>query len=168
MDNAEIYKILNHSSVLKHRFVGSFPANVFPYLEPGRFQIINTANTNHPGEHWLLLARQRGNTSDLLFYDSFSRPLQQRFPNIYKRILSLYLFKGIKLKQFYPPSTFVQDVSTTLCGLYCIFIAYYVFTGDVTLTQLFITTYLTVEDMLRFFNANFGTNHPPEIKTIVP
>ena len=61
MDNFQLQKVINQIGVLKHRYLGAFPADLVPEILPrNRFCIVNTDNSNQAGTHWLLIANRNG------------------------------------------------------------------------------------------------------------
>lgn len=107
----------------------------------------------------MLLARPLQNT--VLFYDSYGRPLLSAFPFLSGELKRLYAADGAAvndnfvIKQIFPSQSLKQAKNTTLCGLYCIFMAHHIFTGNIATAQ-----YATEDDVLRFANENFGMNFP--------
>ena len=51
MDNTSLKQIVNRILLLKYRYMGSFPSNIFPNRPIDTFAIINTQPSNTPGEH---------------------------------------------------------------------------------------------------------------------
>ena len=139
------------------------------YLPKGKFQIINTSPFQEIGEHWLLLARKDNGL--LIFYDSFSRPLEKEFPFLYNTLKFLYNISQTHFAQFFPTKTLEQSKNTSLCGLYCIFVAHFIYASKSSnskqsggSTLLSMLTYATEDDVLRFANDNFGKNFARKIK----
>lgn len=157
MDNVEIRQLVNMSPLLKARFLGCCSADQIQYMAIGTFQIVNTAQYGDFGIHWLLLART--SSKMVIFYDSFGRKLNTAFKNIRKHLKMNYYTSAIH--QFFPSKSLLQSDKTTLCGLYCIYVAHYVFAG-----KLSFPTYATEEDVLRFASDNFGVNLPRTSTTI--
>ena len=155
MDSMEIYSLVKQSPTLKTRFLGCASANNIRTLQPGTFQIVNTADHGDFGEHWLLICWEDELTNSVIFYDSFGNDLKSRFSKIYLKLYSTYKDIGIGIKQFVPSRALTQSDKTTLCGLYCIFVAHYVFTN-----KLDFPNYATEEDVLRFACDNFGAATP--------
>ncbi len=149
MDTAQLHALISKSPNLKHRFLGCFPADTVPTLPSGTFQIINTASLGERGEHWLLLLRGRG---ELVFYDSFARPIETSFPALFNRLCALYN-NNVVLTQFYPTKSLIQSHNTSLCGLYCVFFAQFFYSkaGIMPLNA-------TEQDILRFASDTFGGN----------
>lgn len=162
MDSFEMGDLIRQSPVLKYRFTGCYPYDKVPRLQAGTFQIINTANANEIGEHWLLLTRHnRGQKSpskskhkdEIIFYDSFGRSLNIEFSSLCENLRLLYKHENIVMKQFYPSKSLTQSSQTTLCGVYCLFLAHFIFSNKLTSGH---AHYATEEDILRFFTDNFG------------
>ena len=181
MDNIQLNELIALSPLLKHKFSGCFASNTFPALRADdTFQLINSAPFGEFGEHWLLLVRvkEEEETNEeldgmmLIFYDSSGRPLKSSFPNVYERFLSLYsptkcnyhinnnanaIAPNVIVKQLFPSQSLTQPSQTTICGLYCIFVAHYIFGGRGG-TLCNVPLYATTEDVLRFVSDNYGIN----------
>lgn len=156
MDSLAINNLVNLSPVLKFRYTGCYPIDKIPILPSGTFQIVNTAPSGSFGEHWLLVARM-ANGKTLIFYDSFGRPLQNNFPLLYNMLKAKYNSIGVSIKQFVPSHSLTQSSNSTLCGLYCIFLAHFIFTNKILSG---FPLYATEEDILRFVSDNFGQTYP--------
>ena len=57
MDNTSLKQIVNCISLLKYRYMGSFPSDIVPNLPNDTFAIINIQPSNTPGEHWIMIAK---------------------------------------------------------------------------------------------------------------
>ena len=134
MDATAINNIVNKCALLKHKYVGSFPADNFPPLVfNNSFIIVNTDSLYKPGQHWILLAR-KGNR--IFFGDSLGNQISD-YSLIYKRFMKLHknwltetatkndkttfkliaiVDKGIRLQ-----------TSNFLCGAFCVYFAHIVF-----------------------------------------
>ncbi len=114
MDNKLLRQIIDKIPVLKHKYIGSFPANQLPPTLPfNSFAIVNTDVSSETGSHWILLANMDGR----LFYgDSMGLPIHK--------------YQNIKTFQGFHRLVFEQVQKTQgLCGFYCIFIACRLFMG---------------------------------------
>ena len=91
------------------RFLGCFPSDKIPVIDtyPSTI-IINTAKSDHPGDHWVAL-HLRENVC--YYFDSFGIPLIE--DDIIK-FLKKYYKKVIYNKMC------IQDVTSIACGLFCI------------------------------------------------
>ena len=67
MDNFALQQIINRITMLKFRYLGSFPSDYFPTLDNDTFAIINTQPSKMQGEHWIMIAKFR---HKLYFADS--------------------------------------------------------------------------------------------------
>ena len=120
MDELDLLRSLNKCKHLKYRFAGVFAADNFPLILVGNtFMIINSDKSDREGTHWLLLCNRNG---EHVFADPLGLPLHY-YNHVCER-LSCADF-GVKeiLKQ---P---MQKQNSNLCGLFCIYIAHYVFSG---------------------------------------
>lgn len=111
MDNAALKRIIDKIPFLKHRYLGSFPADLVPYIGLNKFVIVNTEPSDCSGEHWILFANKNG---VLYFGDSLGKPLQ-----FYTHLS--YLSKRFKHKRLIKRR--VQS-DEPFCGLYAIYIAW--------------------------------------------
>ena len=150
MDSQQICKMIKQSAILKYKFRGVFPRDCIRKLSPSTFQIVNTDPLGEPGEHWLLIARY--NQDSLTFYDSFGRPLQHDFSDIFARLDAIH--PECQIKQFYPSASFEQPVNSALCGIYCIFLAQYIFSGALHPSSF--PSFATEQDVLNFLYYNLG------------
>ena len=99
---------------MKYKYVGSYPANCLPVLKRNSFAIINTETSDYDGEHWILLANKNGK---IFFGDSMGQRLE-KYPHIkndYKQVTQL-----VKKRM----------QNRALCGLYCIYFAWSIFSGQ--------------------------------------
>ena len=59
MDIDQFARILSSIGTLKHKFIGSFPADMFPEIfPPTSFFISNTESSKRPGSHWVMVAKK--------------------------------------------------------------------------------------------------------------
>lgn len=111
MDNQALREIINKISILKYKYLGSYPANFIPKLKNQSFVIVNTETSDSDGEHWILLANRGGN---IFYADSMGLPLE-RYQNIQIPSRNITRLVWTKLQ------------NDSLCGLYCIYFAWIVF-----------------------------------------
>ena len=110
IDEVELWRLINRCVHLKYKFAGVYAADNFPlYIDCQSFLIVNSDKANQKGTHWILLGRKKDD--DLVFADPLGLPI-----HYYKRVREL-------IKE---P---LQKLSSDLCGLYCIYIAHYIFSG---------------------------------------
>ena len=57
MDNTSLKQFVYRISLLKYRYIGSFPSDFVPNPPNDTFAIINTQHSNTPGEHWIMIAK---------------------------------------------------------------------------------------------------------------
>lgn len=114
MDNEALTQIINKIPELKHKYLGTYPANFVPQLLRNSFAIINTDPSAMEGSHWILLADKNG----VIYYgDSMGQLL-----SVYKHIKIPY--KNVK----YLVNEQLQK-EESLCGFYCIYFAWCLFRG---------------------------------------
>jgi len=90
-------------------FIGCFPSNKIPEINsiPCTL-IINTAQSGHPGDHWVALHLKE----DVAFYfDSFGFPIIE--DDIFKFLKKYY-------KKVLYNRICIQDFTSIACGLFCI------------------------------------------------
>ena len=67
MDNFALQQFINRISLLKFRYLGSFPSDHIPTLDTDTFAIIDTQPSFMQREHWIIIANLR---HELYFADS--------------------------------------------------------------------------------------------------
>ena len=152
MDSHSLAQTIAFCPQLKYIFQGVYPRDYIIRLPLKSFQIVNTDPLGAPGEHWLLLCRLADGS--IIFYDSFGRSLATSFTDIYKRLRQI--FAKCAIRQLMPSHTFEQPGDSSFCGLYCIFMAQFIFSGKLDTFP----PYATEEDLLRFMSSNFGKAYP--------
>ena len=59
MDNDQLARTISSIGTLKHKYIGSFLADIIPKnLRPDSFFISNTENRKRPGSHWVMAAKK--------------------------------------------------------------------------------------------------------------
>ena len=115
-------QLFDHVSRCKHpknKFFGVFAADNFPIELPcGTFVIMNASSASSLGSHWLLFLNKEG---DHIFVDPLGEPLEV-YTTIYTRLM-----RGHWSVQQVARGISIQPKSSTLCGLYCIYIAHLLF-----------------------------------------
>ena len=115
MDNDHLSRIISRFGILKYKYLGSFPADMIPEIIPhNTFFICNTDTSKRPGVHWVMVANCRGK---FFFGDSLGN-----LPTYYKTI-QLNPKKSIKVLNR------LTLQKRDLCGLYCIYFAYCLFSN---------------------------------------
>ena len=122
MDEDGINDLIQRCALLKHKFLGVFAANNFPQkLKANSFLIVNAATAESFGTHWLLLCQKEGD--QLIFADPHGQSISS-YKDVYRRIISLEEnAKNYQLLEDQP----IQSKNSKLCGLFCIYIAHYIF-----------------------------------------
>ena len=90
-------------------FVGTFPSDKIPKLQPGQCCILNVDRSTQPGSHWVAVAR--GPKSQCYVYDSFGRKGTDLIPNL------RWKFPG---KIIDSDRDGEQEIQETNCGARCI------------------------------------------------
>ena len=115
MDNDQLARIISNIGILKYKYIGSFPADMIPETLPAEtFFICNTESSKRPGSHWVMVAKKNGN---VYFGDSLGND-----PMFYRNIV-LKHFDALKILNR------VELQKEPLCGLYCIYFAFSLFTN---------------------------------------
>ena len=118
-NNIEIFIIGEKASknVSVHFF--NFPEK----MNRNSFLNVNAATAENFGTHWLLLCRKN---NQLLFADPLGRPISS-YKHLYQRIISVGNNHNIyQLLENQP----IQNANSKLCGLFCIYIAHFVFNAQ--------------------------------------
>lgn len=110
MDDKSLEQIINRIPWLKHKFIGTFPADMVPIPPRNKFCIINTDLSKDPGEHWILLANCGGKQ---FYCDSLGKTF------FHYRNLQYLVYNGIKKLDYNALQEHQQ-----LCGFYCIYFAH--------------------------------------------
>ena len=121
MDEDDINGLIQGCKTLKYKFHGVFAANNFlEKMNRNIFLIVNAATAENIGSHWLLLCREN---NQLLFADPLGQPISS-YKHLYQRIISVGSNHNIyQLLENQP----IQRANSKLCGLFCIYIAHFVF-----------------------------------------
>ena len=124
MDEDDINGLIQGCKFLKYKFHGVFAANNFPEkMNRNSFLIVNAATAENIGSHWLLLCRKN---NQLLFFDPHCQPISS-YKHLYQRIVSVDSNHNIyQLLENQP----IQRANSKLCGLFCIYIAHFVFNAQ--------------------------------------
>ena len=105
MNTLEILKVLEQDRYVSPLFHGVFPIDQLPKCSNGAY-VVNTAKSNHPGEHWVAVYMS-GNTVD--YFDSYGGKPSSR----------LKRWWGNRQCTYNPVP--LQSPLTSACGQYCIY-----------------------------------------------
>ena len=119
MDEVQLTTVIRRCKHLKYKKRGILAAYNFSIPLPDNFIIINSDTADIGGSHWLLLCNRSG---EYLFAEPIGLPIHFN-DHICKRLS--YADFGIKEVIKEP----LQKLSSNNCGLYCVYIAYYVFSS---------------------------------------
>ena len=124
MDEDDINDLIQGCKTLKYKFHGVFAASNFPEkMNRNSFLIVNAATAEKIGTHWLVLRRKN---NQLLFANPLGRPISS-YKHLYQRIISVGNNHNIyQLLENQP----IQNANSKLCGLFCIYIAHFVFSAQ--------------------------------------
>ncbi len=128
MDSKGLQDIINRIPLLKYKYIGSVPADNIPRLQKNTFAIVNTDLSFEEGTHWILIANKNGK---FYYADSMGQPLE-----VYENIKLPY--KNIQRL------VYTQLQNLALCGQYCIYFAWTIFSGTP------IGTFFNDFDLMRF------------------
>ena len=136
IDELQLGTLIDRCKHLKYKFAGVFAAENFsPNLKNGNFIIGISDKASQMGTHWLLLCNRN---NKYLFADPLGLPPI----NIILMFVIDYLADLGVTEIIQTP---LQNFDSNLCGLYCIYIAYYVFGA------LFpIIPYISEQQLMRF------------------
>lgn len=118
------------------------------------FQIINTSPLMAPGRHWILVgATSTGcGTKKVFVWDCLGQPLSK-----HKKLF-------LRLERFYGRSGYteiilpLQNTSSNMCGLYCLFLIQYIAKKPFELSQIDTKLkHVTEIDIVRFINNQYKT-----------
>ena len=107
-ENFALRQIMNRMSLLKFRYLGSFPSKYVPTLDNDTFAIINTQPNNMQGEHCIMIANFR---HELYFADSLGCKVYSFLNNQHYRQMT--------------PAPLQSHPSE--CGFYTIYAAFHLF-----------------------------------------
>jgi hypothetical protein len=117
MDELLLSRMIKQCKHLKFKFDGIFASDNFRRLgHKNSFQIINEKPSDHPGTHWVLLAKKNGK---IIFADPLGYSITD-YRQIFARCSKFYT----NINVF---SYAIQPMYTNDCGLYCIYIAHVIF-----------------------------------------
>ena len=124
MDEDDINDLILGCKFLRYKFHGVFAANYFPEkMNRNSFFIVNTATAEKIGTHWLLLCRKN---NQILFANPLGQPVPS-YKRLYQRIISVGNNHNVyQLLENKP----IQSSNSKLCGLFCIYIAHFVFNAQ--------------------------------------
>ena len=107
---------------MKYKFAGVYAAdNIPPFkLKNGNFIIVNSDKSTQLGIHWFLLCNRN---NKYLFADPLGLPL-----NYYPHVRDQLSFADLGVTEIIQAP--LQNLTSNLCGLYCLYIALYVFDAD--------------------------------------
>ena len=177
MDNSTIQQIVLQNPYLKTSFAGVWSADNFPkqpgwtkqriylrrrskqsfYFRPRLvwFQIVNTSPLGAVGKHWLLLGAvsTQYKKNQVFVWDCLGQPLS-RYKIFSQRLKLQYEKTG-----FSTINLTLQNVSSNMCGLYCLFMIDYIARNptkapkeiDQKLKQF------TEFEIIRFMNCQYHT-----------
>ena len=135
MDSIAILLEITECRYLRHRFVGVFSADTIPIPLNNTFIIVNSENSDEEGKNWLLICNKGG-------IHLFGDPIGLRL-DAYKKVEKRLTHEDFSQELIQKP---LQQHTSNLGGLYCIYIARYVFSGYYPVIPLLIDD----ERLLRF------------------
>ena len=139
MDSADLLQGISKNPALKYRYLGCFDPNTFFFPMPiDTFQIVNT--TTDVEGHWITLIRLSNGFH--YFGDSLKATSLNQYSMLFTRLPQPPEQKKTTTTFFLPFNTSIKQIDS-LCGLYCIYLAWNLFdntpkvTNDFELYQLF-------------------------------
>ena len=116
MNAKQLYFALAKNSSTKKYFNGIYARDTLVDIQaPPNLIICNTDSSRSRGKHWVLFHLKGG---DMIFYDSLGHNFPYygtEFVNFVNRWSSTYEFVNTR----------TQPLHTRLCGIYCLYFAYY-------------------------------------------
>ena len=112
----QLNNVLMKNPVTKKSYIGTFPGCLIPSIKSKRYSFITNTDLHHEhGEHWNAWVVHG---DKILFFDSFGRdPRDPSFPEIYKDVVN-------RFETFKYTKTQIQNVTSSMCGYYCIHFLY--------------------------------------------
>jgi len=117
MDELQINDLVQKCKLLKHKFMGVYAADNFPFLKNNSFQIVNASRADSIGTHWILFCKR---DNKVIFADPLGLKLEF-YGFIYKRAIKLYdtVHDFIRFQ--------LQPLDSNACALYCMYLAHAIF-----------------------------------------
>ena len=135
IDELQLGTLINKCKNLKYKLAGVYAADNFPLnLKNDNFIIVNSDKSTQMATHWLLLC----NRNKYLFADPLGLPLNNYSDG--RDRLSLADLGVTEIIQ--AP---LQNFDSNLCGLYCIYIAHYLFGAHFPMIP-----FISEQELLRF------------------
>ena len=116
MNTKQLFFALAQNNVTKKCFDGIFAKDTLKDIEaPPKLIICNTDTSDSTGEHWVLFHLKNRH---MIFYDSLGKHF-----NFYGSEFNAFVCRWAQTYEFVHERT--QPVNTRLCGIYCLYFAYY-------------------------------------------
>ena len=124
MDEDNLNSLIQRCSELKYKFRGVYAADNFPTnLTDNSFIIVNISTSASVGTHWILLCQK---DQKIIFADPLGQTLSS-YKHLQSRIVSNFNVNTVyELLRNQP----IQKQNSILCGLFCIYIAHIIFSGQ--------------------------------------
>ena len=138
LDTREINEILDNSNVTRGKYLGTYPACIYPKSNKKCYAFIsNTDEHNETGQHWCAWVIKG---ESIFFFDSFGRePWNESFPYHFREIVDDF-------KQLEYTNTRIQNLTSKTCGYFCIHFIYTLCLG------------LGYNDFLHEYSTNYSIN----------
>ena len=119
IDELQLGTLISKCKHLKHKFAGVYAADNFLLsLTNDNFIIVNSVKATQKGTHSLLLCNKNNNFL-------FANPQFGLKLNIYPHVSDRLYFADLGVTKILQAP--LQNLSSSLCGLYCVYLAHYVF-----------------------------------------
>ena len=136
IDELQLGTLINKCKHLKYKFADTFMQQIIPpHYKEWQLYHCQFSKATQTGTHWLLLCNRN---NKYLFADPVGLPL-----NSYPHVRNRLSFADLGMTEIIQAP--LQNFSSNLCGLYCIYIAQYVFDADFPLIP-----YISEQELLRF------------------
>ena len=135
MDEDEINNLVQACKLLKNKFRGVFAADNFPVnLSHNSFIIVNVSTSQSIGTHWTFFCRRK---EKYIFADPLGQNLAS-YKHLHNRPASSAdkiqtVYESLRYQPIQKPNSYIiryqpiQKPNSLLCGLFCIYIAHYLF-----------------------------------------
>ena len=136
IDELQLGTLINKCKHMKYKFADVYAADNFPFnLKNDNFITVNSDKSSQMRTHWLLL---RNRNNEYLFADPLGLPL-----NNYSQVRDRLSLADLGVTDIIQAP--LQNFDSNLCGLYCIYLALYIFGAHFP-----IIPYVSEQELMRF------------------
>ena len=136
IDELQLGTLINKCKHMKYKFADVYAADNFPFnLKNDNFITVNSDKSSQMRTHWLLLCNRN---NEYLFADPLGLPL-----NNYSQVRDRLSLADLGVTDIIQAP--LQNFDSNLCGLYCIYLALYIFGAHFP-----IIPYVSEQELMRF------------------